>query len=336
MRSVSTYNGFNEVMHDTIEVYLAPTEFTSFTLFSWMTNGEGGCQWVTGDSVEGRLHTNGTLMINGSPVFMDKVTTVHKFNPAPGKGTNQAVFVKGYETGVDSIYFPNDLQSVFDVANNPGSKYYNTPNLWVTLDGGNAGVHGDGVALVRSSKTGPVIDTIQIKSGFTGVLMGDDSVHVKGTLDGQLTIASNLGDIYVEDNLLYEQDPRFVPTSKDLLGLVADRSVIIADNPANQADCVIQGNIFARSGSLTAENYGNGTLRGRLTILGSIVQNVRAPVGTNLNGVLNSGYFKSYAYDQRLFDPAFRPPVYPGFVPSTNPVVGWWESMRLPDWGNYQ
>jgi len=59
-----------------------------------------------------------------------------------------------------------------------------------------------------------------------------------------------------------------------------------------------------RTGSLTAQNYDSGVLRGRLSVLGSIVQNIRGAVGTNLNGVLNSGYFKSFAYDARLYNPA--------------------------------
>lgn len=336
VRSISTYNSFNEVLHDTIEVYLAEPEFTSFTLFSWMTNGEGPCQWVSGDSVMGRLHSNGSIQINGSPVFMDRVTTAHKFTPPPGKGVDQAIFNKGYETGVDSVYFPNDLQAVFNVANDPGGRFYNTPTIWVTLDPGDPAVQGDGVALIRATQSGAVIDTVRIGDPtFTGVIMGNDTVHVQGTLDGQLTVSSNLGDILVEDNLLYEQDPHGIASSKDLLGLVAEHSVVIADNAANQTDCIIQGNIFARTGSLTAQNYDSGTQRGRLSIYGSIVQNIRGAVGTNLNGVLNSGYFKSYSYDARLFDPTFRPPSYPGYIPATSPIIGWWESLRLPDIGQY-
>jgi cytoskeletal protein CcmA (bactofilin family) len=325
-------------MHDTVEIYLDTPQFTSFTLFSWMTNNEGPCQWVTGDSVQGKLHSNGSIAINGSPVFMDKVTTAHKFSPSPGKGTDQAIFNKGYETGVDSVFFPTDLTSVFNIANTSSGRFYNTPSIWVTLNGGNSAVAGDGTALVRTSKNGPVIDTVHITSsaGFTGVIMGNDSVHVQGTIDGQVTVASNQGNIYVEDNLQYERDPRFYSTSKDMLGLVAEQSVIVADNAANQADCTIQGNIFARTGSLTAQNYDNGVLRGRLSILGSIVQNVRAPVGTNMNGVLNSGYFKSYAYDSRLYDPNVRPPYYPGFIPSTVNITGWWESLRLPNFANME
>jgi len=331
--SISTYNGFSETLHDSVEVYLDTPEFQSFTLFSWMTNDEGPCQWVTGDSVQGKLHSNSSIAINGAPVFMDKVTTAHRLTPPPGRGTDQAIFKKGYETGVDSIFFPNDLQSIFNVANAPGSKYYNTPTIWVTLDGGDPAVHGDGRALIRTSQSGPIIDSVHLSadSGFTGVIMGNDTVHIQGNVDGQVTVASNIGNIYVDDNLMYEQDPRFDTTSHDMLGLVAEQSVIVTETAANLTDCVIQGNIFARTGSLTAQNYGDGTLRGRLSILGSIVQNVRGAVGTNLNGVLNSGYFKSYAYDKRLYDPTVRPPSYPGFIPTNIQVTGWWESLRLPD-----
>ncbi len=333
IQSVSTYNGFTETMHDTVQVYLNTPQFTSFTLFSWMTNSEGPCQWVTGDSVFGELHSNGSININGSPVFKDKVTTAHRLMPPPGQGVDQAIFAKGYETGVDSIFFPNDLTGIYNIAIAPGGRFYNTPNVWITLDGGDPTIHGDGRAIVRTAQSGPAVDTVRLNttSGFTGVIMGSDSVHVQGTVDGQVTISSNMGNIYVEDNVLYEQDPRVDTTSQDMLGLVAEESVIVIDNAANQADCVIQGNIFARTGSLTAQNYDDGVLRGRLSILGSIVQNIRGAVGTNLNGVLNSGYFKSYAYDKRLYDPNVRPPYYPGFIPSSTTVMGWWESMRLPD-----
>ncbi|HTO95223.1 MAG TPA: hypothetical protein VMM80_12605 [Bacteroidota bacterium] len=335
VESVSSYTTLTDVLHDTVDIYLADPKFTSFTLFSWMTNGEGPCQWVTGDSVQGRLHSNGSININGSPVFMDKVTTAHSLMPLPGHGSDQAIFKRGYQTGVDSIYFPNSLQTVFDTASSSG-RFYNVPTIWVTLNGGDPSVAGDGSVIVRASQAGPLIDSVRIAtSGFGGVIMGNDSVHVQGTLDGQLTVASNLGNIYVEDNVLYERDPRFVQNSTDLLGLVAEQSVIIADNTPNQTDCIVQGNVFARTGSLTAQNYDNGVLRGRLSVLGSIVQNIRGPVGTNLNGVLNSGYFKSYSYDARLYNPATRPPMYPGFIPAGGMVIGWWESLRLPDFSKY-
>jgi len=51
---------------------------------------------------------------------------------------------------------------------------------------------------------------------------------------------------------------------------------------------------------------------------------------------INSGYFKSYAYDARLYNPSVRPPMYPGFIPAGGMVIGWWESLRLPDFSRFE
>jgi hypothetical protein len=53
-------------------------------------------------------------------------------------------------------------------------------------------------------------------------------------------------------------------------------------------------------------------------------------VGTFSGGVINTGYLKRYRYDQRLADPNFRPPFYPGFVSIAYPIASWWESVRIP------
>jgi hypothetical protein len=337
LRSISSYQGINDMFHDTIEVYFSPVEFTSFTLFSWMTNDEGNVWWVTGDSVLGKLHTNGRLQVWGSPDFLDKVTAVRGFNDPPGKGTNQGHYKKGYETGVDSIYFPNNLAEIYTVAADSAGRYYDMPEIWVSLSGGNPGVDGDGMILVRATNGGPVIDSIPLNSSFNGVLMGDSIVHVQGTLDGQLTVASNYGDIYIEDNLLMEQDPLVNKKSNDLLGLVAENNIIVANNTANQTDVVVEASMFARNGSLTVQSLMDSTIgpRGRFTVVGSIVQDVRGPVGRTANGILTDGYYKTFVYDSRLFDPQVRPPVYPGYVPRSNPVIGWWESTRIPDYGKF-
>ena len=44
VESVSSYTTLTDVLHDTVDIYLADPKFTSFTLFSWMTNGEGPCR----------------------------------------------------------------------------------------------------------------------------------------------------------------------------------------------------------------------------------------------------------------------------------------------------
>jgi hypothetical protein len=106
----------------------------------------------------------------------------------------------------------------------------------------------------------------------------------------------------------------------------------VADNTANKTNVEIDASIFARTGSFTAENYSSGSTRGLLKLEGSIVQNARGAVGTFNSGTttLKTGYSKRYRYDDRLSDPTFRPPYYPGFYKATYAIANWWENVRIP------
>lgn len=329
MRSVSTYPmGGGASLHDTVEVFFDRTKKNSFTLFAWMTDFEGNVFWISGDTVWGRVHSNGNLHINGSPVFMEKATTAKGFDPPKvGKGTNKAIFKDGYETGIAEIDFPTDLNEVINASASGGRKY--TGDIYVTLSPGTS-ANNDGMVYVRSgnSPTGTLIDSIDLSSAtFNGALLATGKVNVEGTLDGKLTIASQT-NVVVQNDVLYEQNPRFT-TSDDVLGLVAEANVIIADNAANNSNCEVHASIFTRTGSLTAENYNSRPVSGELRILGSIVQKVRGAVGTFSGSTLMSGFSKRYRYDTRLQDGAFRPPYYPGFYVSTYAITNWWESYRV-------
>jgi hypothetical protein len=315
-------------LESTVEVYLGYRQEQSFTLYAWMTNNERNVKWVTSDTVWGRVHTNDKISVNGYPVFKRKLTTVNGFNYDPGTGTNMGDYQDGWESGVARIDFPTDLSQLVAAAHDVahGGRYYDSSSVWITLVGGDAGVSGDGKAFVRLSDSGPDIDTVFFNSGFNGVILGKDSVHVKGVLDGRLTIAS-LHDIFIVDDVVYEQDPRYVTTSDDMLGLVAEQRIVVVDNIPNRDNCVIHGSIFSRDSSFTVEKYDEGyASRGFLFVLGSIVQDTRGSIGTYSGGVPVTGYSKRYVYDDRLANPSVRPPFFPGFYPSTLPITAWWES----------
>lgn len=328
LRSVSTYvlpAPVNETLRDTVEVYFNKRRRNSFSMFAWMTQFEGNVFWITGDTVWGRMHSNGMLHVNGSPVFYQKVTTAKSFDPKPGVGLNKAIFKKGYETGVASINFPDDLSELIS-ASASGGKKYNT-DIWLTFNPG-TGANGDGIALVRTSPSGPIIDTIYLNSSsFNGVIYTTGRARVKGVVDGRVTVAAP--NVYIDDDIQYERNPQ-TTTSDDILGLVAAQNVYVTDNPANNNNCVINACIFTRSGSFTAENYNTRPVSGELQILGSIVQNTRGPVGTFSGSTIKSGFSKRYRYDDRLSDPNFRPPFYPGFYVKTYAITNWWESYRVP------
>ncbi len=329
LRSVSTYPmGGGAALHDTVEVYFDRNKKNSFTLFAWMTDFEGNVFWVTADTVWGRVHSNGNLHINGSPVFMQKATTAKGFDPPKvGSGTNKAVFKDGYETGIAKIEFPTDMSEIVTASVSGGRKYIG--DVYITLSPGTS-ANNDGKAYIRSgnSASGAIIDSINLNdASFNGAILATGKANVEGTLDGKLTIASQT-NVVVQNDVLYERNPRFM-TSDDVLGLVAEVNVIVADNAANRSNCEIHGSIFTRTGSFTAENYNSLPLTGELRVLGSIVQQTRGAVGTFAGSSLNHGFSKRYRYDTRLADQNFRPPFYPGYYVSTYAITNWWESYRV-------
>jgi hypothetical protein len=326
LRSVSTFPiSASERLHDTIEVYFDRNRKNSFTMYAWMTDFEGNVFWVTGDTVWGRVHSNGRIHVNGTPVFVEKVTTAKGFDPNPGTGTNHAVYRNGYETGVAEIIFPNDLSEIITASTLPAGRNY-PMDIWVTLSPG-TGATNDGWAFVRTSSGGPIIDSVNLHDPlFNGVILGTGRVNVQGTLDGKLSIAS-LSDLYIQDDILYEQNP-LNGTSDDLLGLIAENNVVVADNGANNSNCVIHASIFTRTGSFLAEHYNTRPVAGELNVLGSIVQAIRGEVVKISAGTIVHGFSKRYRYDDRLADPAFRPPYYPGFYVRTLAIRNWWESYH--------
>jgi hypothetical protein len=333
VRSVSSYSSSaSGTLHDTIDVYFNTAGTNSLTLYAWMTNNTGNVFWSNGDTVWGRAHSNGMSHISGSPVFMDKATTAKKFDPPNvGKGTNQAYFKNGYETGVAPVPMPTNLSQLTAASNTGGRHYTNT--IAITLDPGSAAAN-DGVAYVKDLSTGTT-DTVSLSGGgFNGVILSNGNVSVQGTLDGKLTVTS-LTDIRVTDNIYYERDPRHT-TSNDMLGLVAEHNVIIADNTENNADCTVMGSILARTGSLVAQNLTSRPLPlcGTLTTFGSIIQDSEQEVGTynakgNTKSNLTNGYSKSFRYDARLMNPAIRPPFFPGYSVPNYSITNWWESYRV-------
>jgi hypothetical protein len=323
LRSVSFVRGPYETLRDTVEVEFGSQSLQTFTLFAWMTNFEGNVFWITGDTVWGRVHSNSLLHVNGQPVFMEKVTTSKGFDPKPGVGQNKAVFKNGYETGVAEINFPVDLSGVTSAASS-GGRYY-TGDVTVVLNGGTA-ADNDGYAVVYNS-SGTKIDSFQLNSAtFNGALGATGRLSVSGVVDGKLSLFST-DEIYVTDDISYENR---TTSSNDVLGLISENDVIIADSPGNKNNAVIDGSIFCRSGSLKAENYNSGTPKGTFNVFGSIVQDTRGAIGTFSGSTLKTGYSKRYRYDDRLADPNFRPPYYPGFYTTTHTISCWWESVHVP------
>ena len=304
-------------LQDSIVAFFANSQ--PISRYFWFTEVEGNVYWVTGDTINGPLHTNDLLRTHGSPVFEGKVTAKGGIDSDPTSTENQAIYNGGWEIGVEAS-IPTDITQISDAATNGNNGApVNTVSIYDEETTFEFLPNGEVIRTVGSNTP----DTVSIGSiAPTGVIYSSENIRVLGTLNGQVTIYTEK-DIYIDGDLVYADDPLSNPNSNDMLGLIAHNDVIVTDNTANNNDCNIQASIMATTGSFYAENYETRVLSGELNILGSLVQYERGPVGTfNWGNVsLRSGFSKQYGFDQRLNSQS--PPSYPGVTGIS--LLSWWE-----------
>ncbi len=285
--------------------------------YFWFTNSEGSVYWITGDSVWGPIHTNSILRTSGSPVFYGKVTTYQGISPSPTRWYNQAKYYGGWEIGI-RVDIPTDMTHLIQAATTGnGPAPINTKSLYDTQTLFEFQYDGSVVRTVGSDPP----DTVAVADiAPTGVIYSTADFRVKGVLDGQVTMYSE-GDIWIDDDIVYANDPLTNPGSDDFLGLVSYNDILVTDNIPNNSDVNIQACLMAIDGSFTAQNYSTRPVAGHLTVTGSIVQRDRGPVGTFGWWGINSGFSKRYKFDSRCATQS--PPSYP-FVRALS-LVSWWE-----------
>ena len=162
-----------------------------------------------------------------------------------------------------------------------------------------------------------------------GVIHFNGNVGLSGTVNGQITLYSN-GSIILLDDLRYANDP-VKGICRDILGMIADKDIVIADNSLNTPqliatnrynalddtqDFTIHAVMMALGTSFRVQNYWGGptavnncntTVNGRGCIMlsGGIIQQARGPVGTSAG----TGFAKRYSYDHcAVVNP---PPYFP-------------------------
>ena len=287
---------------------------TTFNRYAYLSGSEGGTIWFnTGDLVEGPLHSNDQISIRLDPVFMGRVTSsANSFNQGTGYNPD---FQQGYQLGVPPVTFPTQ-QAIIDIYNNQNA---DPPYSIDARFGRNASIdfNADGTLTYsvwlgnRTAGNYVIQDSVvNIIDDLNGYLYVEGDVEIKGTLDGDLTVVAT-DDIIITDNILYEMsDAGGKPLAgcDDMLGLISLKEVIIARNPANEDDVIIDAALLALDDSFTVEQYWLGGPRGDLTIYGSASQLVRGPVGTFRRST-TTGYQKDYHYDTRFLDTP--PPYFP-------------------------
>jgi len=304
-------------IQDSIYAYFSYT--IPISRYFWFTQSEGSVYWISGDTVWGPLHTNGVLRTAGEPVFYGKVTAYQGISPNPYSWQNHAHYHGGWEVGI-KIDIPTDMTHLYNAAavGNGGAAintkcfYDQDASFEFIADG----------TVIRQVGTDPP-DTVTVSSiAPTGVIYSYADVRVKGTLNGQVTIYSQ-DDIWIDDDLIYGENPLENTSSDDYLGLVARDYVYVTDNAANQSNCIIHGSIMAINNKFQAQNYDTRSPSGTLTVLGSIIQKYRGAMGTfnSYTKQILTGFQKNYRFDNRLRSNSA--PYFP-FIRQLY-LVSWWE-----------
>jgi hypothetical protein len=295
----------------TIETVLNQSAFSYYAQFT--DNWPSTNYYVTGDTLYGPVHTNTRFNFSGTPVFYGKVSSVA--SDYGTTGTTNPKFLGGTGFGGSPVRLPLNAQDLEAAALREGDVYAQTVWLRFNADGsyhyGYDNTYGSGKKYL---------------SDFNGTIMslsGTD-IHVKGTLHGRVSIYGGR-HIYIEDDIVYSQPPDLYPDSKDMLGLVARKDVIVADNAANRSNVEIHGALMALNSKFYVQNYNTGSPRGTLKTLGSIVQVNRGTRGvfSLVKGVptVIHGYSSKSLYDKRFLQTG--PPYFP-LVPKIK-VYSWRE-----------
>jgi len=318
-----------------VMVTLQPSNFSKFSYYS---ASEGGTiYWTTGDTVWGPFHTQDYLRVNGKPVFFGRVTT--QYGLVKRYYSDNPQFLDTYESGVNMPINEDAITNLNTAASTAGFTFPGTFTYTTTNSRGKTTTVTASVDTVYLTFAGDYIKykyryqdsyTTVAASSFSnnGVIYANNAVlRLQGTVKGKYTVACSgsnsygKGDIYLDDNIVYNTDPVAYSNSTDLLGIVAQNDVIVTDNDANSSDININASIYCQDGGFGAQNYSTRGNCGNINLVGGIIQKTRAAVGTIGTYGISSGFNKRYRYDSRLMFKA--PPKYPNT--GSYEILSWYE-----------
>lgn len=286
------------------------TSYESFLVWWWWWQLEVPVWFTTGTFLEGPVHTNDQFHISGNPIFDGPVScaaaTIDYMHGGPPNDNPD--FRQGITFGADEIDTESLTANTLTTAAASEGGYTFEGNTAVTLrDDGTIDVINYG----GTSDPDPPPENMPLPANGA-LFVNNGDLLISGTLDGVLTAGASR-DVIIMDDIRYNEDPRTVPTSDDILALISERDIVVDSNAANgdpERDLEVFASVIAigqepaysdEDGSFYVENYWSG-LRGVLTVHGGIIQKRRGPVGTfySSNNQKASGYDKDYHYDMRM------------------------------------
>lgn len=219
----------------------------AFSQFSQMVDRWDPTVQLHDDEIVGRFHTNTRFNLmhdsSATPKLLGKVTTSARSIKIDSRSRRREaeIFRRGVETRAAAIDLPESLEPfawapreanarVYEFARDTRIRFYaDGTYMWS--------------ARRRSSEPGQRGEASVHPVYFVG---GEDvTLYVRGVVSGKVLIYSP-EKIVIEDSITYAHDPRETPDSRDYLGLVSDRMVVVAPpGITGPGDLEIDAAIFA-------------------------------------------------------------------------------------------
>jgi hypothetical protein len=334
-------------MHKRIHIALFIIVLIGITIavqgqYLWLTDCEityygERIKWWHGDTLEGPVHSNSQIAIMQDPVFYDIVSsTADDFWRGTGYNPTFLGPPPIFRAPRVSLSYPNDR---IRLDAQLWGQRYSQPYTQYAVE-----FQGDQIA-IHSWPLGSPEDTsvTWTVTGFNNhCLFFEGQIHVRGTVAGRITIGC-ARTIYIDDNILYVDSDsltgRVPANSPNMLGLVSDGFIKIANTPANgrensgglglnqtnrdSTSVIICAALFAgetftfdQQNDLDSGYVCNCTPddRGTLYLFGGVTQMRRGYLHRSNRS--STGYLNRLRFDQRLRQ--LRPPSMDGGTNSSH------------------
>jgi hypothetical protein len=245
------------------ELRMSRLAFSNFGQFVNRWDPEVG---LNDDVIDGRFHSNTELTISRqgrkTPVFLGKVTIAGNgfVSSGPGYLSKQRLFPAGIETRTRRIALP-ERGAALDAVAAPGNSQRFSRDTALTF-------HDDGTVSWRELD-GTAEEMRRTLGDAPFYLLADAGVdlEVRGIVNGKVLVYTP-ERIVVTGHVRYAADPR-LPGADDFLGLVAERTVEIAEpEVTGDGDLEIFASIYARQ-RFVVRDY-NARRSGTLIVHGSL------------------------------------------------------------------
>jgi len=309
-----------------VSVQLRPSYFSKFGNFYQNISALP----ATGDTFNGPFHVNTQLITWGTPVFWGKTTSLSGLlkNNAPP----DPKFYGGFETGID-IPLEFDTTGMRSAADDDGYVFKDTTGTGQQTDV-RLYYNADGT-VEHSMKIGagpwstPITTPLSTFAPNGMIYVERGNIYTKGTLNGRITMVATkkglegAGEVWQEDDLQYNDDPRINPSSTDILGIVAEENIRLQYNDSTRGqDIITQASMFSLNGDVGPETalIDDPSLNRWLILGGIIADDIRFTARYDSYGPYK-GYKFVHTYDERFM--TYVPPNFPNT--RNFEVVSWLE-----------